>query len=390
MDKAAAQARVEQIYRLLALCARAEGHPLFFARLKRASDEFTGWDELPAQAELHGMAALLWHHLQQAGISIPEATAHTLKLLRLRQRRVTEAHARLLGTMLPILEKTGIKPLLLKGLGLAYQYYPDPSVRAVNDIDLLLRQWEVLPALRALAEAGFQVDRSLETRAGPPPEEVFATSPAKDGVSTQVEIHHYGSGKPGIFGDRRQEELLGLDSSPRPLKIERVRAYVPAPADALLYLSRHTQRHLIESSEDRPLPLKWMADIVSLVERHAKELDWPELEKRDPALIQRLNVFYSLTLLPERLAGIIPIEAGEPPRGLNRYPRGWPGHSYRGLGGLDLVRIALRTFDRPSDWWLRLYNGIGDGACWWYGVVVHPLQVIQLALRAVIRRLRRR
>ena len=55
MDQRDHFSKLNQTYRLLALCARAEGHPLFYEQLAHQVDGFDAWQELPAQAELHGI-----------------------------------------------------------------------------------------------------------------------------------------------------------------------------------------------------------------------------------------------------------------------------------------------------------------------------------------------
>ncbi len=149
---------IDPIYRLLALSARAEGHPLLYAQLQEQLRHFTAWKESPVQAELHGMAPLLWHHIHRSGFSIPPEIEQALRGSYLRQRYFTQAHTRVLLEITELFEEAGIRALVLKGLGLAYQIYPDPALRPISDIDLFLKKDEVIPALHLLADAGFRVD----------------------------------------------------------------------------------------------------------------------------------------------------------------------------------------------------------------------------------------
>jgi hypothetical protein len=192
-----------------------------------------------------------------------------------------------------------------------------------------------------------------------------------------------------MSGPFRDDELAGLDAAPQTLDIAGRRVRIPAPADTLNYLSRHFQRHLFEASSSRPLPLKWIADILSLVERHAPEPGWTDRLRRDKALLQRLQVFYGLTPLPERLVGIVPVRPAAPPAGLNLYPGGWPRQDRRALQNVGLPRFLLLTLAAPSSWWLRLHYGISQRSCWWYGAVVHPVYVLRLIARGLVRRMLR-
>lgn len=378
---------IDQTYRLLALCARAESHPSMVEQLSRQVEVFTSWQELPAQAELHGMAPLLWHHIHQAGIPIPQQTEQTLKGLYIRHRILNQAHTHVLLEINSLFQQAGIHALVLKGLALAHQYYPDPALRPVSDIDLLLKQVDVLPALDLLAGAGFRVDspRALRTL-NLLPKELTADSPLKNGISTHVELHHYASRQRSLNDNTPYNEFIGFDAPPHVLMIGECVVYTPAPMDTLNYLCRHLKRHLFEGNINKPLQLKWIADIVSFVEHRAETMDWDYLRRRDKAFLERLEVFYSLTPMLGRYIKIIPVTNIVSPSGLNQYPKGWPQQrvqKWRQVGALKFLRL---TFSVPSKWWLRLYYGINERSCFWYGHIIHRMRIFKLILQALIRR----
>ena len=162
--------------------------------------------------------------------------------------------------------------------------------------------------------------------------------------------------------------------------------------DSLLdYLVKHLLRHHFVSTTSSPLPLRWLADIVCLVERHAEEMDWSKY----PELLNRLEVIYSLTPFPERLQGVIPIQQIGPPRGVNQYPQGWPQEvkrEWKRKGVLAYLTHTLlspsyviATLSTPSQWWLRLQYGIDDKSVLWYGNVIYRLQVLKMAFAKFMR-----
>lgn len=362
---------LDPVYRLLALCARAEGHPSLYAELARQLHGFTDWHKLTTQAEAHGMAPLLWHHLQQAGADVPAEAARALKGLYLRHRRNNQIHALALLEIVELFKAAGIHPLVLKGLGLAYSVYPDPALRPVSDLDLLLQRDEIRPALKLLRAAGFWATHTPTDR-GPAPKELTADSPTRDGLHVHVELHHYDA-------RLRDDEFAGFTSPPQTVQILGREALVPAPRDALAYLLRHFTRHLFEARTDRPLPLKWVADIVSLAECNAERMDWPQQTK----LLQSLEVFYSLTPLPETLRGKIPIQHSQPPAGVNQYPQGWPQERFERSRQVGLARFIAQTLRPPSEWWLRLYYGIDSRQVPWHGQVRHRLHILVLLARKI-------
>jgi len=375
-----------QTYRLLALCARAEGHPTFYEELKYQIEEFTAWDKLPAQAETHGMGPLLWHHLRQTGINIPTGTERTLRGLYLRERALNQVHTLTLVEVQTLLTQSGIQPLVLKGLALAYKYYPDPALRPVSDIDLLLKKDDVLPALRILEQAGYHVnfpDPGLSVL----PNELTVDSPIRDGVSTHLEFHHDDPEHRCLNDYARDAELTGFNEQPQELTVNDCTVCTPSPMDTLRYLNRHLVRHLFQARTDKPLPLKWSADIISLVEHHAEEIAWTDVQHNNPDFINRLVVLYSLTPLPEKYEGVIPIKKSDPPAGLSQYPSGWPQQAFPDWKRVGLWRFVRLTFKPPSVWWLRLYYGIDEGDVFWYGRVVYRLRVLWLILWGVFRRI---
>lgn len=213
----------------------------------------------------------------------------------------------------------------------------------------MLKKDEILPALDVLAGAGFRVD-SVRTASGQFPWEVTADSPLRNGLRTHLELHYLGfRGRPFIDEHSPDDEFTGFDAPPCPLLIEKSSVYMPDYPDNLTYLSKHFTRHLFSATADKPLPLKWMADIVSLVERHAQRLDWEQLHRRAPLFMNHLVVFYSLTPMPEHLQKIIPVQPGLPPRGLNQYPQGWPAQSFF-RKQVSFWRYLWHTFTPPSDW----------------------------------------
>jgi hypothetical protein len=376
---------IDQTYRLLALCARADGHPLLYERLARQIEAFTAWQELPAQAELHGMAPLLWHHIHQAGISIPLKTEQTLKGLYLRHRIFNQAHTQALLEITALFEQAGIRALVLKGLALAYQYYPDPALRPVSDIDLLLKATDVLPALDLLAGAGFQIP-SPHSTFGLIPKELTADAPLRDGISAHVELHHYDPRQRSLADNTFDNEFTGFDSLPHSLAIGEGLVYAPDPMDTLRYLFRHFARHHFAATASKPLQLKWVADIISLVERHAETMDWAYLRRHDPSILNCLEVFYSLTPLPERHVNSIPVRQSLPPAGINQYPKGWPQQNFSQWKRVGFLRFAWQTLTPPSNWWLRLCYGIGERSVFWYGQVIHRLQIFRIAFRVIRKR----
>jgi hypothetical protein len=375
---------LNQICRLMALCARVERHPRFDEQLGRQLRDFTAWEALPAQAELHGMGPLLWHHLQ--GADIPESTRRTLRGLYLRDRALNQIHTKTLLELLDLLGQGGIRPLVLKGLALAWQIYPDPALRPVSDIDLFLAKEELLPAVEIMRQAGYRFE-GLPASSARLPKGLNADSLPRDGVSTHIELHHYDPAHRTINDNSPDDEFRDIREPPQRVIIDGCDVYTTSPLDTLHYLMRHLTRHLLYARADRPVSFKWMADITSLVEQQARDLDWKALLRRDPAFLKRLSVLYSLTPLPDGYETVLPLKKRVSMGGLGQYPRGWPQWPFPNWAQVGFWRYVRLTFAPPPEWWLRLVYGIDSGPVAWHGQVVYRLRLLQLMGWALARRL---
>jgi len=60
--------------------------------------------------------------------------------------------------LLESLNAAGIEPALLKGADLAFHAYPEPGLRAMTDIDILVPEEQLVPSQRVLEEMGFRAN----------------------------------------------------------------------------------------------------------------------------------------------------------------------------------------------------------------------------------------
>lgn len=101
-----------------------------------------------------GCAPVFWH---AAGGTFSVPAAQSL--------RAAELTAKVLGSktladvekVIERLAERDIVPTLLKGISYATRYYPEPHLRVMGDVDLLVAGRELARAQRALLEAGFEI-----------------------------------------------------------------------------------------------------------------------------------------------------------------------------------------------------------------------------------------
>ncbi len=127
--------QLENSYLLLALCARAQGHPTQYQYLRQQAANQTDWNTLP---EVHGLTPLLYTHLQSAGVAVPAAVQQQLQVRAIQHNHANQVRAKALAEALVAFQTAGIDVLVLKGAALAHLVYPQPGLRPMRDVDVLV------------------------------------------------------------------------------------------------------------------------------------------------------------------------------------------------------------------------------------------------------------
>ncbi len=391
MDSTDARGAVSAAYLLTALCARAEGHAAFDAALLDAASRFTEWDALPQMAEVHGMAPLVYHHLTRVGAPIPTETKRILQGQFLREKHASMIYTRQLARVMTAFHEAGIESLTLKGTPLAHLVYPEPYLRPRTDIDILVHESDVSRSVDVLQELGFSSGFTV-TADHLPRRHLPPMSIMDDGVSVSIELHHW-DGQADNNTPRRAfwypvfGEYPGFDAPPVTFTIGEAAVTSPGYEALLRALNKHLVRHLLKATGEG-VRLIWLADLVSLAERRAAEIDWDHLRRVDPAVLERLAVCYSVTPPPPDLP--IPVRPARRPSGVGRYYDGWPHRPLPGSESGGLLTLLRETF-APSAWWAALYYGAGGRRSllltrW----VWHPLQIGVVIVQQLWARITRR
>ena len=162
------------------------------------------------------------------------------------------------------LTDAGLEPVVLKGPALASRY-PEPGLRPMDDIDLLLPKAEHPRALEALHEAGWQVARAHS--AAFDLYDTVLTHPEVPSLCLEV---HYGL-------ERKAQSVTGLDpltlwSRRRPIVCAGTATFGLPLTDELVMLAAHAGK-----AHHRFVRLVWIADFAMIVghaERHGTPVDW--------------------------------------------------------------------------------------------------------------------
>ncbi|HEX2088038.1 MAG TPA: nucleotidyltransferase family protein [Solirubrobacteraceae bacterium] len=223
------------------------------------------WDELARLAARHNVVGLL----RRSGV-VAAAPGAVRTALAAREQR-TAMHALYLlavqRRVLAALEEAGIRAIVLKGAALSAEAHGDPTARDPRDVDLLVAQRDVRPAIETLLARGLEwhgwrrPDDPDRGAPGPAALDELDRLPLLRDVKLvsgplHVEVHWR------LFENRR---LMAVDpawlAAPRLVSIQG--GEVPTlPLQAhLAYVLVHGTNHLWSL-------MKWLADVPALVVRH--------------------------------------------------------------------------------------------------------------------------
>src|SRR6185436_11185739 len=90
-----------------------------------------------------------------AGVALPGAIKQQVQGYYLQHAHATRAREQVLAELLMLYQGAGIDVLVLKGAALAQLVYPQPVLRPMRDIDILVRASDVYRAYALLPKIGF-------------------------------------------------------------------------------------------------------------------------------------------------------------------------------------------------------------------------------------------
>jgi hypothetical protein len=356
-------------YEVLARCARAKLDEANTHQLAQQLSQFTEWEGISARAEAQGLGPLLYVHLRAAKAALPPTVKRELQGLYLRHRQANRVRTRVLAEVLGACSAAGIQALVLKGAALSHLVYPEPGLRPMSDVDLLVRESDAPAAQSLLASLGFSAPLLEDGEALPPKSQAKAVLVA-EGLPVGVEIHH--NLCEGF--DRLSMTKDDLTAAPLPFSLGSTTAYTLGYEDMLWHLCHHMIIHGIA----KPMRLIWVADIVGFADRFLEQIDWEHIRHHYPMVLNTLSLLQSVMPLREALLDRASIKTGRQAQSVaadfEPRPQVLPTR-WRRKGYWPVLHHTLF----PSELWLRMYYVL-DATRWlfWYRWVRHPLEMLCL------------
>jgi hypothetical protein len=163
------------------------------------------------------------------------------------------------------LVKAAIPTMLLKGAALTLNYYKDPSLRPMDDVDILVPPEAVRTALEVLEEYGWTPDDELSG----PHADTFMYYSASIGLKN-----------PADFAFDINWHLINLNcardadreywNKAEPVEFNGIPLLSLNPGHQLLHVCVHGMTHI-------PMSLKWIPDASLILNRAGPEIEWDRL-----------------------------------------------------------------------------------------------------------------
>jgi Uncharacterised nucleotidyltransferase len=281
---------------LLLECAKPRPDPVRIAERLRAALQWPSWMALAENHSVLGLAAARLASYDQK--SIPLDHRDGLRAWRRSYALFTMNLTTEMFRLFDSFEAAGIQALVIKGPVLSARCYGDPGLRQYGDLDLIVRDADILRASELMTGLGYEPSVPLTAiRAKKiPGEYVFRQSATK----LLVEFH----------------TELTFRYHPRPLPVENLFKRqarvnidgheIPAlsPEDELVLICIHGAKHFWEQ-------LSYIADVAAFVSN--QQLDWGRVKSAAEEVAAERMLYVGLQLaagvlgapLPENIAALV-------------------------------------------------------------------------------------
>lgn len=251
------------------------------------------WQALVDLAQQEGVAALLYRRLQQVQ-DIPLAAMQALTQAYYQCLAHSTLLQSALAEILQAMHRAQVPLTLLKGADLAFRLYPDPGLRPMTDLDLLVAQGDLKRAMTVLDGLGYRLQKTT----------YHAVYHGGPGNQVVVELHWGLAISPARAGS---VVLTWFDTQVENWNIQLGPAQVLKPEANLLYLAAHlTLQHGGETAR-----LLWFYDLLLLLQRWGDAIDWLTLKQQAIAMGWQPALTTALLGVEQRFQPVLPASVRE-------------------------------------------------------------------------------
>jgi hypothetical protein len=279
---------------------------------------------------------LVYRALVQAGIEDPD-----LARLKGVVRRAWYDNQRLfhgVGSALDALEAIGVRAMVLKGLPLVLQCYPEVGLRPMADVDVLVEPGRAADAVAALGRVGWPSDSTRERPWNLPyGEQMLHEVNCQNADGFSIDLHW--RFVPWVARDGSGQDP-DLWARARPLDVVGHHALSPSAEDLLLLVILHAYRSGWATAP------RWIADTTYLTRTLGADLDWDRFVERTVRGHLVAPVRDALAFVSSEFAAPVPCDAL---RALQTAPVGrWERHRHR-LASREVTGARRALFGELDD-----------------------------------------
>lgn len=206
-----------------------------------AIDDFSDldWSELAKLSVQTRTAPLLHHVLTRTEVEVPAQTSEFLREAARHHALAALKQGEALARVVEALGEQGMQPIALKGASLAFRDYPQPQLRPLRDIDLLLPAEEAIAAREhLLSHLGFEPHPAAGFYGAEHSHQLPEIHDPASGLV--VEFHHRIASEKWPGEEQLREMLAG---EPQALNLMGQDLLVPSPMANFLHLVEHASIH---------------------------------------------------------------------------------------------------------------------------------------------------
>jgi len=251
--------------KLILLCAKLEINSQIQQEIKEIISSQANWSKIIEKAICQEVFPFLYYSLNKAGLLnfIPEEIFVKIKSYYYANLKRNLSIEKELFSLLELANRLGISVIPFKGFNLMLFLYPDPGLRAMVDVDLLVKKNEFEKIRCLLNQKGFYSNLKTISKEYLQKHEICFSKILLPNLPLFIEIHcslvparPYTINLPYLW--QRAQEITVHNQKLASL----------SPEDTFLSLVLHLRRHT------RRLTLKFIVDIAELLNKNQGTLDW--------------------------------------------------------------------------------------------------------------------
>jgi hypothetical protein len=292
------KAKISPEYQLACFCARLEITGFIRQRIKESLSNPVDWNKMIEVSLNQEILPLLYYNLDRQGLSnfIPQDINGVMKnyfYTNLRNNLIIEKE---ISFVLESANRQGLSIIPFRGFSLIQTLYPDPGLRVMVDVDILIKENDFDSIIEIFTRSGYQ-----QNHQGSPGK----LQSGRQSVAVFSKIH---PSKPPLI-----IELHPWIAPPRPYPISLPRLWERAQGitlygqkllclsqeDTFLSLALHLRRHT------RRLTLKFLVDIAELLRINKNVLDWAYIARSAGINHIRTTVYFALYITDEMIGAQI-------------------------------------------------------------------------------------